>query len=283
MRSRTQSVIISLISVWVIVFGGVPLLLLLVTSFLEQNSESFYQISFSIQSYYQLLDPAYGEIMLRSLRLAGFTTLACLLIGYPFAWLTCRLEARTRLIVLILMMIPFWTNSLVRTYAIRIVLGTKGLINQCLLFTGLIDSPIRFMYTDSAVIFGLVYLMLPFMVLPIYANLEKFDYRLVEASRDLGAGLISTFCRVIWPLTLPGIVAGCIMVFVPTMGLFYVASLLGGAKNLLIGNLIQQQFLVSRNWPQGAALSVILILMMVLMLLFYGLVLRRFIRRGESI
>lgn len=283
MKSRTQNVIIGLISVWVIVFGGVPLLLLLVTSFLEQSPEDYYQIAFSIQSYYQLLDPAYGEIMLRSLRLAGLTTLICLLIGYPFAWLSCRLEARARLIVLILMMIPFWTNSLVRTYAIRIVLGTKGILNQTLLFTGLIDSPIRLMYTDSAVILGLIYLMLPFMVLPIYANLEKFDYRLVEASRDLGAGFISSFCRVVWPLTLPGIVAGCIMVFVPTMGLFYVASLLGGAKNLLIGNLIQQQFLVSRNWPQGAALSVVLILMMVLMLVFYRLILRRFIRRGESL
>ena len=282
MRSRIRIVIISLISAWVIVFGGVPLLLLLVTSFLEQHPEDFYQLTFSLRSYYQLLDPAYGEIMLRSVRLAGFTTLLCFLVGYPFAWLTYRLQSRYRLVVLILMMIPFWTNSLIRTYAIRILLGTKGLINKTLLFTGLIDNPIRLMYTDTAVILGLFYLMLPFMVLPIYANLEKFDYRLVEASRDLGAGPIFTFRRVVWPLSLPGILAGCIMVFIPTMGLFYVASLLGGAKNLLIGNLIHQQFLVSRNWPQGAALSVVLILMMILMLVLYGLVLRRFITRRET-
>lgn len=221
--------------------------------------------------------------MLRSVRLAGLTTLLCLIVGYPFAWITCRLQSRYRLVVLIMMMIPFWTNSLIRTYAIRILLGTKGLINKALLFTGLIDSPIRFMYTDTAVILGLIYLMLPFMVLPLYANLEKFDYRLIEASRDLGARPTYTFRKIIWPLTLPGVFAGCIMVFVPTMGLFYVATLLGGARNMLVGNLIYQQFLISRNWPQGAALSVLLILMMILMLAFYGLVLRRFITRGEEV
>ena len=283
MKSKTRNAIITLISLWVIVFGGVPLLLLLITSFLKQHPDDFLSLSFSLKSYYQLLDPVYGEVMLRSVRQAGLTTLLCLIVGYPFAWITCRLQSRYRLAVLILMMIPFLTNSLIRTYAVRILLGTNGLINRSLLFIGLVDSPIKIMYTDLAVTLGLVYLMLPFMVLPLYANLEKFDYQLVEVSRDLGAGPIYTFRTVVWPLTLPGIIAGCIMVFVPTMGLFYVATLLGGARDLIVGNLIHQQFLISRNWPQGSALSVVLILMMILMLGFYGLVLRRLTTRREVV
>ena len=283
MKSKTRNAIITLISLWVIVFGGVPLLLLLITSFLKQHPDDFLSLSFSLKSYYQLLDPVYGEVMLRSVRQAGLTTLLCLIVGYPFAWITCRLQSRYRLAVLILMMIPFLTNSLIRTYAVRILLGTNGLINRSLLFIGLIDSPIKIMYTDLAVTLGLVYLMLPFMVLPLYANLEKFDYQLVEVSRDLGAGPIYTFRTVVWPLTLPGIIAGCIMVFVPTMGLFYVATLLGGARDLIVGNLIHQQFLISRNWPQGSAFSVVLILMMILMLGFYGLVLRRLTTRREVV
>jgi spermidine/putrescine transport system permease protein len=283
MRSKTRNAIITLISLWVIVFGGVPLLLLLITSFLKQHPDDFLSLSFSLKSYYQLVDPVYGEVMFRSVRQAGLTTLLCLIVGYPFAWITCRLQSRYRLAVLILMMIPFLTNSLIRTYAVRILLGTNGLINRSLLFLGLVDTPIKIMYTDLAVTLGLVYLMLPFMVLPLYANLEKFDYRLVEVSRDLGAGPIYTFRTVVWPLTLPGIIAGCIMVFVPTMGLFYVATLLGGARDLLVGNLIHQQFLISRNWPQGSALSVVLILMMILMLGFYGLVLRRLKKRREVV
>jgi len=283
MRSKTRNAIITLISLWVIVFGGVPLLLLLITSFLKQHPDDFLSLSFSLKSYYQLVDPVYGEVMFRSVRQAGLTTLLCLIVGYPFAWITCRLQSRYRLAVLILMMIPFLTNSLIRTYAVRILLGTNGLINRSLLFLGLVDTPIKIMYTDLAVTLGLVYLMLPFMVLPLYANLEKFDYRLVEVSRDLGAGPIYTFRTVVWPLTLPGIIAGCIMVFVPTMGLFYVATLLGGARDLIVGNLIHQQFLISRNWPQGSALSVVLILMMILMLGFYGLVLLRLTKRREVV
>jgi spermidine/putrescine transport system permease protein len=176
-------------------------------------------------------------------------------------------------------MIPFWTNSLVRTYAIRMVLGTQGLLNKALLATGIIDTPLRLLYTDTAVVLGLLYLMLPFMILPLYANLEKLDYRLVEAGRDLGAGFVQIFTRVIWPLSLPGVYAGIILVFVPSMGLFYVATLLGGARQILVGNLIQQQFLNARNWPMGSATSVVLILMMALMLVGYWLVLRRLARR----
>jgi spermidine/putrescine transport system permease protein len=260
---------------WLLLFGGFPLLLLLFTSFLKQHPEKFFEFSFSIQSYVQLINPDYLLVLLRSTMLAGITTFVCLIVGYPFAWFTCRLQSRYRLLLLILIMIPFWTNSLIRTYAVRIIIGAKGIVNKLLLASGVIESPIRLMYTDTAVLLGLVYLMLPFMILPLYANIEKLDYRLVEASRDLGAGPFNTFIAVIFPLTLPGIVAGCIMVFVPTMGLFYVASLLGGSKKLLIGNLIQHQFLVSQNWPLGSAMSTALIGILVAMLILYRVVLHQ--------
>ena len=271
MRNRTRLVSIGLVSGWLLLFGGIPLVLLLVTSFLKQHPEQFFSFGFSTESYLQLINPDYFAVLVRSTRLALLTTIICLLVGYPFSWLTYRLHSGYRLVVLILLIIPFWTNSLIRTYAVRMIIGTQGLLNKLLLNIGVIDEPIRLMYTETAVLMGLVYLMLPFLILPLYANIEKLDLRLIEAARDLGSSSFNTFRRVILPLTLPGISAGCIMVFVPTMGLFYVASLLGGAKKLLVGNLIQHQFLVSHNWPLGAAMSVALITILIFMLILYGL------------
>jgi spermidine/putrescine transport system permease protein len=278
-RGSTQLVVIGLVSSWLVLFGVVPLLLLVATSFLAQDPVEFFRAAPSLESYRQLFDPNYLSVIWRSVGFALTTTMLCLLLGYPFAWYTARLSRSSRVLVLILLMIPFWTNSLVRTYAIRMVLGTQGLLNKALLATGIIDTPLRLLYTDTAVVLGLLYLMLPFMILPLYANLEKLDYRLVEAGRDLGAGFVQIFTRVIWPLSLPGVYAGIILVFVPSMGLFYVATLLGGSRQILVGNLIQQQFLNARNWPMGSATSVVLILMMALMLVGYWLVLRRLARR----
>lgn len=282
MRNKTQKSIVLLISSWLFLFGLLPILLLISASFLAQDQANFVRPAFSFDSYRQLFDPAYFNVLARSVKLALVTTLLCLLVGYPFAWITSRLQPRYRTAVLILLMVPFWTNSLVRTYAIRMVIGTQGLLNKTLLWLGLIDSPLRLLYTDAAVTLGLFYLMLPFMILPLYSNMEKLDYRLVEAARDLGANFFQSLRKVIWPLTLPGVFAGCIMVFVPTMGLFYVATLLGGARQLLVGNLIQQQFLTLRNWPLGSATSVVLILIMASMLAAYGLILRKLARRGAK-
>lgn len=278
---RTETAVIGLVSGWLLVFGVVPILMLLTVSFLAQDSAGFFRFAFSLASYSQLLDPGYIDVVLRSLKLAAATTVCCLVAGYPFAWFTVRLNTTHRLAVLILLMIPFWTNSLIRTYAIRMVLGTNGLLNKLLLAVGLVDAPLKLLYTDTAVVLGLFYLMLPFMILPLYANLEKLDFRLVEAARDLGAGMARIFAKIILPLTMPGVFAGCIMVFVPTMGLFYVAALLGGARQLLVGNLIQQQFLNARNWPLGSATSVVLILLMTVMLGAYALVVRRLATRSQ--
>lgn len=190
MRNKTQKTVIGLVTTWLALFGVLPILLLIGTSFLQQDPEHFFRLAFSLDSYRQLADPAYLAVMLRSLKLAVVTTLLCLAAGYPFAWYTARLGKKYRTLVLVLLMIPFWTNSLVRTYAIRMLLGTQGILNKLLLAAGLIDSPLHLLYTDLAVILGLFYLMLPFMILPLYANLEKLDFRLVEAGRDLGAGFL---------------------------------------------------------------------------------------------
>lgn len=277
--SKTRIFIILMISGWFLLFGVVPLILLLLTSCLTVDQASFVRLPFTLDSYMQLLAPGYVAVILRSLKLAVATTFLCLILGYPFAWYASRLSSKWRASALILLMIPFWTNSLVRAYAMRMVLGTKGVVNKALLSLGVIDTPLRIMYTDYAVFAGLFYLMLPFMILPLYASVEKLNYQLVEAARDLGAGVVETFVKVIFPLTLPGIVAGCVMVFVPTMGLFYVASILGGSRRLLIGNLIQQQFLNARNWPQGSATSVLLIIVMTVMLVGYALLLKRLAHR----
>ena len=173
------------------------------------------------------------------------------------------------------MIIPFWTSSLVRTYATVIILRTNGVLNEWLLGLGLLDEPLELLYTPTAVLLGLVYALLPFMVLPLYAALEKLDPRLFEAARDLGAGRLRIFTEIVLPLTLPGIIAGSMLVFLPALGMFYIPDMLGGAKNLLVGNLIQDQFLSARNWPLGSAASVLLTLLMGLLLWVYYLSARR--------
>jgi len=183
-------------------------------------------------------------------------------------------------VLLFLMIVPFWTNSLIRTYAIKLILGNKGLVNAALLGAGLVDEPVQLLYTPFAVVFGLVYVLLPFMVLPLVSSFDKLDGTLLEAARDLGAAFWARFRLIIVPLTMPGIIAGSLMVFLPAMGMFYVADLLGGAKNLLLGNIIKNQFLVVRDWPFGAAFSVALIVIMAGLLWLYFLANQRINRQG---
>jgi spermidine/putrescine transport system permease protein len=197
------------------------------------------------------------------------STVICLLVGYPFAFLLSRQKRVWRNVLLVLMMLPFWTNSLIRTYAIKLILGKKGLLNTLLVGSGLVEEPLNLLYPEFAVIFGLVYILLPFMVLPLMASFEKLEKELVDAARDLHANGWQRFWHIYLPLTSPGIVAGCLIVFLPAMGMFYVADLLGGATNLLLGNVIKNQFLVVRDWPFGSAFSVTLIVIMALMLVAY--------------
>lgn len=264
-----RNVAVGLIVGWLLLFVFMPNLMIIGTSFLTRDHASLVSLVFSLENYGRLFDPLYFQVLWHSVFMAGTATLLCLLLGYPFAFIIAQSPRRWRPLLLFLVIVPFWTNSLIRTYALKVVLGTKGLLNNSLLALGLIDQPLRIMFTEVAVIIGLVYILLPFMVLPLYSAIEKLDGRLLEAARDLGAGAWSRFFRVIVPLTMPGIVAGCLLVFLPAMGMFYISDLLGGAKNLLIGNIIKTQFLNIRDWPFGSATSVTLTVLMAALIFVY--------------
>ena len=260
---------------WLGLFALLPHLALFLVSFLDKGEVDFFIPSFTLDNFKRLLDPAFINIFLDSLYLASVSTAVCLVVGYPFAYMLARTGKRLRPWLLLLVVIPFWTNSLIRTYALIIILKTQGLINKLLLWLGIVDGPFSLMYTDIAVFLGLTYTLLPFMILPLYASIEKLDTRLLDAAQDLGAGTLRSFWHITLPLTSPGIVAGCILVFLPALGIFYVPEILGGATNMLLGTFIKNQFLVSRDWPLGAASSIVLTLILVLMALVYRLVNRR--------
>ncbi|MBD2810614.1 spermidine/putrescine ABC transporter permease PotB [Xenorhabdus sp. Vera] len=268
-RKLFQNIVITGIVSWLMLFVFLPNLMIIGTSFLTRDDANLVQMVFSLDNYTRLFDPLYAEVLLHSLNMAIVATLCCLVIGYPFAFFLARMPKKLRPLMLFLLIVPFWTNSLIRIYGLKMFLSTRGYMNDFLLWAGIIDKPLRIMYTPEAVVLGLVYILLPFMVMPLYSSIEKLDKPCLEAARDLGAGKLQTFIRIIIPLTMPGIIAGCLLVLLPAMGLFYVADLMGGAKNLLIGNVIKSQFLNIRDWPFGAATSICLTLVMGLMLFVY--------------
>ena len=274
-REPFKLVAIGTLWFWLIAFALLPNLLVVIASFLERGTDEFVVSILTLDSYRRLLDSLYLSVLLDSFYLSAVTTLLCLLLGFPFAYLLAESPARWRPVLLLLVIIPFWTSSLVRAYAMVIILQTNGLLNQILLKLGLIAEPLELLYTETAVIAGMLYTLLPFMILPLYGSLEKLDRRLIEAARDLGAGRVTIFRRIILPLTLPGIIAGCMLTFLPGLGMFDVADLLGGAKAMLVGNMIRDQFLSARDWPFGAAASVMLTVLMSLLLWAYYLSARR--------
>ena len=249
---------------WLLAFFFLPLLLVLAISFASRGPYGGVQWSFSLTNYMMILDPLYLQIYGRSLLLAAATTVMCLLIGYPLAYFIARAPTRRQGVWLLLVIIPFWTNFLVRTYAWMFILRTEGVLNRVLLNVGLIDTPVDILYTDWAVLIGLVYGYLPFMVLPIYAAVERLNRSVVEAAWDLYANGWSVFWRVIFPLTKSGVIAGCLLVFIPSIGAYITPDLLGGAKTMMVGNLIQHEYLVIRDWPFGSSLSFVLMMLVVL-------------------
>jgi len=244
---------------WLALFVVVPALLLLGCSLGERDEFGQVLWGFSLENYARLLDPVYLRIFLRSLGFAALTTGLCLLIGYPVAYQIARAAPRVRELLLLLVMVPFWTSFLVRTYAWMAILREEGLLNALVAWLQPAWAPLGLLYTPAAVVTGLVYSYLPFLILPVYASVEKLDGALIEAAHDLGAGPWRVFPAVILPLTLPGIAAGVTLVFVPAVAMFAVTDLLGGARVPLIGNVIQNQFLQARDWPFGAALGVALL------------------------
>ena len=254
---------ITLLSFWLSLFAIIPMTLVLICSFLTPNENSIVSWQLSLSNYTQLFDGIYFKILVRSLELAFLCSLFCLILGYPAAFILARSRSRYKPLLRLLLVIPFWTSSLIRSYAILALLKTKGLLNSLLLALGLIHQPLEILYTNTAVIIGCVYNLLPFMILPLYTNIEKLDNNLIYAAQDLGASRFKTFKDIIIPLTLPGIMAGTLLVFLPSMTLFYIPTILGGAKSLLLGNLIENQFLAMQDWPGGAATSIALSIIMI--------------------
>lgn len=275
-----RTAVLALVWGWLLFLVLVPNLLVVSASVLSRNPETFISLPFSLAAYRQLFDPLYLDVFLHSLYMAAMTTLVCLLIGYPFAWALSRLGKQRQLWLIFLLIVPFWTNSLVRTYALKLILATNGLLNSLLVSLGVIDEPLQLLYTEGAVIIGLVYLLLPFMILPLYSVFDDLREELLMASHDLGAGRVSTFVHVIVPLTLPGVLAGVMLVLLPAMGLFFVPDILGGSRNLLVGNVIKNQFLDARDWPFGAAASIVLTLAMAVLMFAHRLSKRRLGEEG---
>jgi spermidine/putrescine transport system permease protein len=247
----------------------VPLLIIFFYSFLTRGTYGGIVLTWTAENYRRLADPLYGIILLRTFWIAGVSSLLCLVLGFPLALFVSRAGARKNL-YLSLVILPFWTSFLVRTYAWMFLLRDTGLINTALAKLGVIHDPLPLLYNDGAVILGLVYSYLPFMVLPLYATLERLDPNLLEAAADLGAKPWTTLTRVVLPLCAPGIRAGTVLVFIPCLGAYLTPDLLGGGKSVMAGNLIQNQFTSARDWPFGSAAS--LALMAIVMLLLLGLV-----------
>lgn len=260
---------------WLLIFFVLPLVIVLVVSFMSRGRGGVAELPFT-PAHYERTFGIFSIILWRSIGLAGLTTIVCLIVGYPLAFfISTRRRRLVQQLTLFLVILPFWTNFLIRTYAWRILLGDEGTINGFLISLGLISEPLSLLNTQFAVLVGLVYGFLPFMVLPIFASVERFNFRYVDAAHDLGANDLRTFLRVVLPLTMPGVLAGCALVFIPSVGAFVTPDLLGGAKGLMIGNLINNQFGGSGNMPLGSALSIVMMAVVMLSLLVYVFANRR--------
>lgn len=258
-----------------------PLLVMLYYSFLEAGDYGGVEYRFSLDGWFNVflyrdifddvltIADAHASVFWRSIKLSALTTLTCLIIGFPTAYFIATRPRQNRNFWLFLITIPFWTNLLIRTFAILEMIRNNGIINNLLMDLSLIDEPIQMLYTDFAIMIGMTYVYLPLMILPLYASMEKMDFRLIEAGYDLYATRLRVLRRVMIPLIKPGIVAGSILVFIPSLGAFVTPRVLGGGKNLMLGNLIELQFGQGQNWPLGAALSITLLAIVMIMLTIY--------------
>jgi spermidine/putrescine transport system permease protein len=255
---------------YLIIFFMAPLAIVFVYSFLERGVYGGVVWNFTLDNFQRVFDPLYFKTFMRSIYIALATTVTCLILGYPLAYFIATRERNKRNTLILLLMIPFWTNFLIRTYAWLTILRTHtGLVNVSLLSLGLLREPLPLFGNDFAIILGLVYGWLPVMVLPVYAALDRLDYSLTEAASDLYASGTQVFRRVIWPLSLPGVVAGSLLVFIPSLGAFVTPAILGGGRSLMIGNIISNQFLASHDWPFGSALSTLMMVFMLAATLIY--------------
>jgi spermidine/putrescine transport system permease protein len=254
--------------VYMLLFFAVPLIIVLVYSFATRTSSGSVSLSgWNLDSYRKLGEPIVRNVVIRSAILAGITTIVCLLFAYPFAYFAATRSPMVRNLMLVAVMIPFWTNFLVRNYAWRLLLSNGGPISSATEAIGLGETSILF--TRTAVVLGLTYSFLPFMILPLYASIERIDWRLVEASRDLYSTGFKSFTKVVLPLSLPGVIAGSILVFVPSLGAYVTPEILGGGRETMLGSYIVTQFLTARNWPVGASVSFVLMSVMLVATVIY--------------
>lgn len=246
--------------IWLFIFIVVPLVFVAKYS-VDYGGDNF---SFSLENYRRFFNPIYLKVLLKSIKMAVWSTVLCLLIGYPFSYFLTKFKLKTRNMLILLVVIPMWMNFLLRTYSWISILSKNGILNSILNFFGL--STINIMYSKSAILLGMVYNFLPFMILPIYTTLLKIEKDYIEAAYDLGANRIKTFLKLIFPMSLPGVITGITMVFIPAISTFEIAALLGGNKENLIGNIIEQQFRVTGNWGFGSAMSMVLLVLILLSL-----------------
>lgn len=246
-----------------------PLLYMVALSFATDGSGSSTIWSFTLKNYKKIAEPVYLKSFVQSFQLAITSTLLIVFMGYPFGYFMAKLSAKWKKRMMLLIMVPFWTSSLIRMYGWILILQAKGVLNGFLMKLGLIEEPLKILYSYPAVVIGMVYALLPFMVLAVYSSVEKMDWSYVEAARDLGANAVKAFFTVTFKLTLPGLLTGVILTFIPSMGLFFIADILGGNKIVLVGSVIQDQLTRGSNWPFAAALAVVLMLLTSLMMFVY--------------
>lgn len=270
MRKIKENILALPILLYLLVIVGAPLLLVLVLSFLSRDSVGNIVFEFTLENYKKMFDPVYMKVFLNSFSLAMFTGIITMLIGYPVAYFTANLKPRMRSFVILLIMLPFWISSLLRTYGWSILLGNDGLINKALLFLNIIDKPLNMMYKFGTVLTGTAYMLIPFMIISIYNSVDKLDRSLLEASYDLGGSKWETFFKITLPLTMPGIARGFTLVFIPALGLYYISDLLGGGNTVFLGNLINNMATRGRNKPMAAAFAIAMIVLVILVLLIYS-------------
>lgn len=255
--------------VFTLLFVAGPLIYMVVLSFLRRAEIWGIVHEFTLDNYKNILEPIYLKTFWESLKLAGLTTLLVTLTGYPFGYFMARLRAEWKNKVMLLLMIPFWTSSLIRLYGWIIIFRANGTLDRLLMGLGITGAPLKLLYTYPAVAVGMIYALVPFMIFAVYSSAEKLDWQLVEAARDLGATAWQAFWTVSFRLTLPGLLSGVVLTFIPSMGLFFIADILGGNKVVLVGNLIHEQLMKARNWPFAAALAVVLMVLTSLMIALY--------------
>lgn len=257
------------LSLWLLLLVVIPLLYVFIMGFLTKDTYGGVVFQFSIENYVNVFNEEYLKVYGESIFLGILTTLICLAIAYPFSFLLAQKTTITRTFLMALVIIPSVANSLVRLFGWITLLRKTGVVNQFLLDKGLIQQPLELVYNTTGIVIGLVYLLLMFMIIPLYNSLEKIDPSLIEAAEDLGAKKFSIFREIIFPLSKPGVFAGCVMVFIPSLGYFFVSDVMGGGTKLLIGNLIKNQFMIARNWPLGSAIAIMLTLLTLILLFVY--------------